>query len=185
MWPWGHLAVGYLLYSVFVHVRTRRAPTGPATVALALGTQFPDLVDKPLAWGLGVIPNGRSLTHSLVTAVVVVLAVQVLLRRRNRGTVGAAFGVGYVSHLLGDAFYPLLARNYDALAFLAWPVLPPVEYQTEQSFVAHLGALSVQTLLTVEGGMALLVFVLWLYDGLPGLWVVSAIPRWVGRKLSA
>lgn len=185
MWPWGHFAVGYLLYSVFVHLATRRRPTGPATVALALGTQFPDLVDKTLAWGFGVLPNGRSLAHSLITAAVVIVAVQVLLRRRNRDDIANAFGIGYVSHVFADALSPVLANNYDGLAFLAWPILPAIEYPTQPSIVAYLRYLSLESFFTVEGGLALVVFGLWLYDGRPGLGVVSAIPRWVGRKLSA
>lgn len=184
MWPWGHFAVGYLLYSLFAHLSARRAPSGPATIALALGTQFPDLVDKPLAWSLGVLPNGRSLAHSLLTFAVVVFAVQVLLRRRNRGSLATAFAVGYFAGVLGDALSPLLASNYDALAFLLWPVLPAIEYPTRPSFLVHLRYLSVESFFTVEGGLALVVFALWFYDGRPGLGVVSAIPRWVGRKLS-
>ncbi|WP_137286149.1 metal-dependent hydrolase [Halorussus salinisoli] len=184
MWPWGHLAVGYLLYTAFVHLRARRAPDGYATVALAFGTQFPDLVDKPLAWTFGLIPNGRSLTHSLLIAVVVILVVQALLRRFDRETVATAFGVGYLSHLLGDVLYPVATGDLYSLGFLAWPVVPAIEYATEPSFAAHLRGLSLSSFVAIEGGVALLVFGIWLYDGAPGLRVVAAIPRWVGRKLS-
>ena len=184
MWPWGHLAVGYLLYSFFVHASARRAPGGYATVALALGTQFPDLVDKPLAWTFGVLPNGRSLAHSLVIAVVLLALLVVLFRRLNRGTVATAFAVGYLTHLFGDALDPLLAGDFYSLGFLAWPLVAPIEYETEQSFVAHLQELSPAALVSDEGLFALLMVVLWLYDGAPGLRVVAAIPQWVGRRLS-
>jgi membrane-bound metal-dependent hydrolase YbcI (DUF457 family) len=184
MWPWGHLAVGYLLYSLFVHVSARRAPDGYATVALALGTQFPDLVDKPLAWTLGVIPNGRSLAHSLILALVFLTALTVALRLLDRGTVATAFAVGYLSHLFADALDPLLAGDFYLLGFLAWPLVPAIQYETEQSFVAHLQELSPAALASDEGLFALLMVVLWLYDGAPGLRVVAAIPRWVGRRLS-
>ncbi|UPV76310.1 metal-dependent hydrolase (plasmid) [Halorussus limi] len=184
MWPWGHLAVGYLLYSAFVHVSARRAPDGYATVALALGTQFPDLVDKPLAWTFGVIPNGRSLAHSLIIAVVFLAVLSVLLRLLDRGTVASAFAIGYLSHLLGDALDPLLAGDVYLLGFLAWPLVPAIDYGTEQSFVAHLQELSLAALASDEGLFALLTFCLWLYDGAPGVRVVAAIPRWVGRRLS-
>jgi membrane-bound metal-dependent hydrolase YbcI (DUF457 family) len=153
-------------------------------VALALGTQFPDLIDKPLAWNLGVLPNGRSLAHSLLTATLVVLVLQVLLRRRRRGAIATAFAVGYVSHLFGDALYPLLARNYDNLAFLAWPIAPAIQYSPQPGLLVHLRYVSLRSFYTIEGGLALLVFALWLYDGRPGLGVVTAVPRWVGRKLS-
>ncbi|NHN61407.1 MULTISPECIES: metal-dependent hydrolase [Halorussus] len=184
MWPWGHLAVGYLAYTAAVHLRERRAPDGFATVALAFGTQFPDLVDKPLAWTFGVIPNGRSLTHSLLTAVLVVAAVEWLLRRRQYGRVATAFAVGYLSHLFGDALYPLLSRDFSSLAFLAWPVAPPVEYETEPSFAAHLAQLSLDSFVTFEAGLGALVFVVWLADGAPGAGVLAAVPRWLSRKFS-
>jgi membrane-bound metal-dependent hydrolase YbcI (DUF457 family) len=185
MWPWGHLAVGYLLYSAFVHLRYRRAPDGFAAIALAFGTQFPDLVDKPLAWSLGVIPNGRSLTHSLVTATLIVAVVGLLARRRGYGSIATAFAVGYLSHLLGDALGPALAGDLYSLGFLAWPVVPAIEYETTPSFAAHLGQLSLESFVTFEFALGLGVFVLWVLDGGPGLGVVSAIPRWLDRKFSA
>lgn len=185
MWPWGHLAVGYLLYTAFVHLRDRRAPTDLATIALAVGTQFPDLVDKPLAWSLGVLPNGRSLAHSLVTALLVVALVELVARRRGYGSIATAFAVGYFSHLVGDALYPALSGDYYSLGFLAWPVVAPIEYETEPSFLAHLTELSLDSLVAFEMGLGLAVFVLWLADGMPGLAPISAIPEWLGRKLSA
>jgi membrane-bound metal-dependent hydrolase YbcI (DUF457 family) len=185
MWPWGHLAVGYLLYSAFVHLRDRRAPDGFAAIALAFGTQFPDLVDKPLAWSLGVLPNGRSLTHSLLTAVLLVAVVEFVARRRGDGPIATAFAIGYLSHLAGDALYPALSGNLYALSFLAYPLAPPIEYETAPSFAAHLQHLSLNSLLTFEFALGFGVFALWLLDGAPGLQVVSAIPRWLDRKFSA
>lgn len=185
MWPWGHLAFGYVLYSTFIHLRERRPPDGHATVALAVGTQFPDLVDKPLAWSLGVLPNGRSLAHSLITAVLLVVLVEFLARRRGGRRIGTAFAVGYFSHLAGDALYPALAGDYLSLGFLAWPLLAPVEYGTEPSFLAHFAELSLDSLVMFELGFGIAVFLLWLADGVPGLGLVSAIPKWLSRKLSA
>jgi len=185
MWPWGHLAVGYLLYSLAVRLRERRPPTGPAAIAVAFGTQFPDLVDKPLAWTFGVLPNGRSLAHSLLVATLVVAVVAVVFRRWNRGRVATAFAVGYLSHLFGDALSPLASGDVSALAFLAWPLAPPIEYATEQSFAAHLGELALDAVVSVEFALGVAVFGLWVVDGAPGLRIVAAAPRWVGRKLSA
>lgn len=184
MWPWGHLAVGYLAYSLVSHLFARRRPDGPAAIAVAFGTQFPDLVDKPLAWSFGVIPNGRSLTHSLISAVLIVVVVELLLRRWGYGRVATAFAVGYLSHLFGDALYPALEGDFYALGFLAWPVVPPIEYATEQSFLAHFRQLSLDSFVAFEFALGGLVFLLWLLDGAPGLGLVAAIPRWVGRKLS-
>ena len=48
--PWGHLAIGYLCLSLAIRARWRVPPQGPAVIAVAIGTQLPDLIDKPLAW---------------------------------------------------------------------------------------------------------------------------------------
>ena len=177
MWPWGHLAVGYLLYSVLIHLRDRRRPTGRATIALAFGTQFPDIVDKPLAWTFGVLPNGRSLTHSLFVATFLIVALQVLLRRRNEGEVATAFNLGYLSHLFADALYPFLTGNYYAIGFLGWPVLPAVEYSTEPSFAAHLRSLTLESFVSFELGLGVFVMILWLLDGAPGFRAATTMTR--------
>lgn len=177
--------MGYLLYSVFVHLGFRRRPGGRAAVAVALGSQFPDLVDKPLAWTLAVLPNGRSLTHSLLVALVILTVLQIAFRSRGSGEIATAFGVGYLSHLFTDALYPALAGEYSKLLFLAWPAVPPVEYETEQSIAAHLSELTLDSLVAGELALGGIVFLLWLADGAPGLGVVAAIPRWVRGRLAA
>jgi membrane-bound metal-dependent hydrolase YbcI (DUF457 family) len=185
MWPWGHLAVGYLVYSFVAHLGYRRRPGDRATLAVAIGTQFPDLVDKPLAWTLAVLPNGRSLTHSLFVALVILTILQIVLRSRGSGEIATAFGVGYLSHLATDALYPALAGDYHQLLFLAWPAVPPVEYATEQSFAAHLSQLTLDAFVAAELGLGVVAFAVWLADGAPGLGAVTAIPRWVRGRLTA
>ena len=128
MWPWGHLAVGYVLYSLGTRARTGESPDGWNVVALAIGTQFPDLVDKPLAWWLGVLPGGRTLAHSLLVAVPLVVLVAALARRYDAGPRATAFAVGYLSHLAGDALVPALVGSPRELAFLLWPATPTVVY---------------------------------------------------------
>lgn len=123
MWPWGHLAFAYVLYSGVVHLRYRRGPAWPGIVLVALGSQTPDLIDKPLAWTLNVLPSGRSLGHSfLVGTVVVFVAVALLRRYRLKGW---PFALGYYSHLLGDSIRPLLDGRIHDLAFLLWPFFEP------------------------------------------------------------
>lgn len=163
MWPWGHVAVGYLLWSASVRGVDGRRPTGAEVAALAVGTQFPDLVDKPGAWVFGVLPSGRSLAHSLITATVVIAVVYVLARRRRREWLAAAFGVGYVSHSLADTVSSLLSGEFDKLTYLLWPVTPVPVYGPESGdSSATLGLFLLQLALTVAA------YALWRHDGSPG-----------------
>lgn len=103
MLPLGHLAFAYLWYVAYAAVGTHRLPA-----RLAVGSQFPDLVDKPLAY-LGVLTYGRSLAHSvfaLAGCAVAVWWVATRLRGRwaaetlpewLRAVTPAAFAVGYAS----------------------------------------------------------------------------------------
>ncbi|WP_135820846.1 metal-dependent hydrolase [Halostella litorea] len=169
MWPWGHLAAGYLLWTALVRERRFRPPTGAEAVLLAVGTQFPDLVDKPLAWSLGVLPNGRSLAHSMFVAAAVVAVAVALARRRDRPVLGVAFGVGYGVHLATDALPTLAAGRYADLAFLAWPLLPAVEYDTDPSFAAHFLGIEPTPLFLFEIGLSAVALAVWVRDGTPGV----------------
>lgn len=180
MWPWEHLAVGYLCYSLLVRALERRAPRGWPVVALAVGIQFPDLVDKPLSWTIGILPSGHSLAHSLLVALpaaaLAVTAAWALGRRR----VGAAFAFGYLAHLPGDVFYPALVGGGPNYGFLLWPLVPAPVSETGVGFVemfrtlfaryvAELAQGEVSLYLAVEVGLLASVGLLWLYDGAPPL----------------
>lgn len=95
-----------------------------------------------------------------------------------------AFGIGYLSHLFTDALHPFLAGDYYLISFLVWPLVPAIEYSTEQNFAAHLRKLTLESFVSFEVALGLLVFILWLNDGAPGFGIVKKIPKWVGRKLS-
>jgi membrane-bound metal-dependent hydrolase YbcI (DUF457 family) len=153
-----------------------------AALAVALGTQFPDLIDKPLAWSLGVLPSGRSLAHSLLTATLVIALVVLYCRRRERSTLAAAFGVGYLSHLFADAISPLLAGEYVFLTFLAWPLTPPPPYGEESGFLSHFASIEFTPFFLVQIGLLLLVLLLWVLDGAPGLGPVRSLPARLARR---
>jgi membrane-bound metal-dependent hydrolase YbcI (DUF457 family) len=177
VWPWGHLAVGYVLYSVLVRVRLDRSPDGVAALIVAFSTQFPDLVDKPLAWTFGVLTSGRSLAHSLLTATVVIALIAWYARRRDRSELAVAFAVGYLSHLFGDALGPLLDGEYVYLSSLGWPLLPPPPYTHEGGILAHFQGLTFTAMSVFEIALMVAVFGLWLRDGVPGLAVLRS---WLG-----
>jgi len=179
MWPWEHLAIGYVAYSLLSRLAWRQPPAAGAAVAVALGTQFPDLVDKPLGWVLGVLPGGTTLAHSLVTAMalgLVVLVVGILCERERPAL---AFLVGYLSHIPADVLYPVVLGGQPKVWFLLWPLraaptrspaaaLPHVLGLVEQ-FAGFLASpLSVGYLLA-EAPLLGFAAWLWIRDGRPGL----------------
>lgn len=170
MWPWGHLGFGYLLLSAYNHLVGRRRPGDLEALALVVGTQFPDLIDKPLGWTLGVLPSGRSLAHSIITAAIVVYAVARLARAYGTSGVGRGFAIGYASHLVGDSYGQVLDGEYGELTFLLWPALPlPEGAGTETSIVAHFRHMEFTPVLLfglLVGSFAVLV---WIFDGAPGV----------------
>lgn len=170
MWPWGHAAFGYLAFYLGRRSRGRPwPPTDVDAVVLFFGTQFPDIVDKPLAWTFGVLPSGRSLAHSALVAAFVVGVVLLVARREGHSSTGWAFAVGYFSHLLGDALDPLLEWNVEFLSFLAWPLLPPPPYEGDASFSYYVFNLAPTPQVVFGLALALLVVGLWARDGFPGL----------------
>ncbi|WP_330631899.1 metal-dependent hydrolase [Halocatena halophila] len=175
MWPWDHLALGYVGYSVYIHSRRGRPPGSAETLALAIGTQFPDLLDKPLAWQFHVLPSGTTLFHSAFTAV----GLCGLLVYFHRTPVSEAFALGYLLHLPADMLYPALMGNGLWTSFLWWPLVAsgPSRSTTLLSKTMELftGALvQVQTpsgwvYLVVELCVLGIAGVLWLRDGHPGI----------------
>lgn len=168
MWPWGHLAFAYLLHSAFVHLWYRRRPAWPGVALAAIGSQVPDLIDKPLAWTLNVLPSGRSLGHSVLVGTVIVVVAVALCRRY--GLRGWPFALGYYSHLLGDSIRPLLDGRFHDLAFLLWPFfeLAPGSGPSV-GIVQYLLNAQLEGSVLVELGLASVVFVWWLLDGAPGV----------------
>jgi hypothetical protein len=137
MLPLGHLAVVLLPTTLYALVRDRRLPSGTVTLLLVLGTQLPDLIDKPLAWTFGVLPSGRMFAHSLVVCLPVLAVLTVVAHRRGRGWLGLLFSVAYLSHLAGD-FYPILYHGTDYYFFpnLFWPLLE-ANPDSQTSFAAY------------------------------------------------
>lgn len=167
MWPWGHAAVGYLLYRVYTWGTDTPLRGGPV-VALAVGTQLPDLVDKPLAWQFGILPTGRSLAHSLLVASPVVVLVGILATAVGRRAHWVGFTAGYAGGIFGDAWFPLLTVQPRFLRFLLWPLGRRVEYKTAGSVSAHVATAEVGPRTLVGVALFVATTVLWIRDGAPG-----------------
>ncbi|MFP8889730.1 metal-dependent hydrolase [Natrialbaceae archaeon A-CW2] len=183
MWPLGHAAVAYLLYSLWTRTTqngaTFRQPgaEGSASIAvvfLLVGSQFPDLVDKPLAWYLGVLPTGRTLAHSLLFLVPLVLVVVAATARHDRleREYGFLFGLGAISHVVVDAV-PALWGGGDWYHLL-WPLTSVEAYESGAPsvvdlFVASLG----DPYFLLEFVLAGIALVVWYRDGRPGLWLLK------------
>lgn len=182
MWPWEHLAVGYLCYSLLTRAWTGSSPDWTGALALAVGTQFPDLIDKPLAWEFGVLPSGNTLAHSLFTALPLSVLVLVLAKRLGALHLGAAFVVGYLLHLPGDVVYPVLYGDGLWIDFLLWPIVPAQAGQVPgfisefqrlvERTVRFLSSPSGQLYITLEAGLIALAVAVWYSDGMPGVGVI-------------
>ncbi|MFB6200402.1 MAG: metal-dependent hydrolase [Halorhabdus sp.] len=139
MLPWGHAMVGYFVYSLGHRLRRARHPQCVPILVLVFGTQFPDLVDKPLSWTLGILAYGASLAHSAITFVLVMVGILVLTRpTTNECRLGGAFLVGYGTHIIGDVIDFAQSGAFDALRFLGWPLLSPPVPEENRGIATHL-----------------------------------------------
>lgn len=136
--PVTHTAFAYLLYVLYAGVRRVWATDGvriPAKwglIPIGFGSQFPDLIDKPLAYW-DVLVYGRSLAHSVFSFAIVCVSLWWVLDVNPRGVVSwmsrrlrvitpAAFAIGYGSHLIGDAYQGLMAGAWFDVRFLVYPL---------------------------------------------------------------
>lgn len=188
MWPWEHLAIGYLVYSFLVRYVAGHTPQALAVVALVIGTQFPDLVDKPLGWGTSILPSGLSFAHSLLVAVPLTMLLLAASSAFDRTELGVAFAIGYLLHLPADAVYPLLIGGNLSLGFLFWPLIPAtgggtvsivlVVREFAVKFLMFLATPRGQLYLLLELGLVGGAVLRWYADGVPGL-------RWPVRSEAA
>ena len=186
MWPWEHLAFGYLLYWLTYHGLFRERVTGSAALLLAVGTLLPDLIDKPLLWSLHLLPGGV-LAHTLVVAVPLGLLVIVIASRLGSVWSGIAFAIGYWSHLIGDVIYPVVLGKGLAYRFLLWPFVPhepTIRGDFFGNVVFYFTRYSTE-LMTSRGlvyfsmeltGLSLAIL-LWLVDGRPGVGTLMRLVR--------
>lgn len=169
MWPPGHVAAGYLLYALSTRARSDDHPEPGPTLVVAFGALVPDLVDKPLAWGVGLLPMGRTLAHSLLVLVPLCLSVGLLTRYRGEDEYGIAFAVGALLHAALDAV-PILWNPATRVGYLLWPYSSVNPYEG--------GAPTVLDLLTSSLGDPYVLVELLLILLASGLWYKHDCPGW-------
>lgn len=189
MWPWEHATFGYLLLSVGRRVTGRDPPVTGSALTLLLGTQIPDLVDKPLSWGLHVFPSGYAIGHSVFVEIPLGVLLLYLGHRRDRYRLAVAFVLGDWSHLLADVFTPLRTGGPPDPGRILWPVVRSAAYGHELGlrrgliYLArlwgHLLSLDAPTLVLLYLSIPALTLLLWIADGMPGLDLVT---RWMVRR---
>lgn len=195
MWPWEHVFFAYVFYSAYCHLVHRRSPSGPATLALVFGSLLPDLVDKPLAWQFGLFASGYSVAHSIFIAGPVVVLTTWWSAGRDRLEEGAAFGIGYLLHLLGDLLPISIEQGELYYSHLLWPVVIDTSSRHHHGlldgFSAHfwpyitdLLALELTAVHVLQLGSLLAGLCLWAYDGFPGVGTTIDLARRVPIRVA-
>lgn len=124
MFPHEHFIVALILVVMYIFARERKLPSRSLIAITFVGSQYPDLIDKPLALQLGVIPTGRVFMHSLSFAIPVSIAVLAYAWKTDRFQAGIVFVIAYASHLVTDNYAALVAGEIPN--DLVWPFRPPI-----------------------------------------------------------
>ena len=155
MRPVEHFIVVFIPAVVVAVLVDRRLPTLSFVGAVFVGSQFPDLIDKPLAHEFGLLPSGRVFMHSVPTAAPVWLVVAWYGWRTHRSRLSAAFIAGHASHILADNYRSLQGPDPSLPPDMLWPLMdaaprPPVPYWAgPNSINLHLWTLFSATVLTI------------------------------------
>jgi membrane-bound metal-dependent hydrolase YbcI (DUF457 family) len=120
--PIEHFIVALLPVLVGVLAVKRRLPSLQLIGVVFVGSQFPDLIDKPLALELGLIPTGRVFMHSLPTAIAVLLVVAWYGCRTKRTHLSSGFIFAHLSHILADNYRVLTGPEPAIPPDMLWPL---------------------------------------------------------------
>jgi len=125
MTPLEHVLIALIPVTGVVLAIDRRLPSRALVTVVVVGAQFPDLVDKPLAHSLHVIPSGRVFMHSLPIAVPVVALAVAYAVRTDRLGLGLGYGFGHLSHLIADNYHRSTLVPPSLPPDLLWPFVEP------------------------------------------------------------
>ncbi|WP_277552388.1 metal-dependent hydrolase [Halobaculum limi] len=146
MWPWGHAAVGYVVITVLWIGWRRRPLFGREVLAVIVGTQVPDLVDKPLTWIVPLLPSGRSLGHSAVIWAIVAVVVVLSVRNTEYDDLALLVLLGYFLGLLSDLPTAVIRGDISEVSYLLWPLLPAPTFEIEPDLLIHLAEIELSDL---------------------------------------
>jgi len=156
-------------------------------VIVAFASQFPDLIDKPLAWYLGVLPGGRTLAHSLFAAAAAGAVVLWIGRRWQREEAAFAFILGYITHVVSDIeprlLVGVLQGDFTQLqwgGYLLWPLYPPPPYPNDGSFAVVFASFEFDPYTIFQFVLFGFATVVWIATGAAGL---AELRRHVRRQL--
>ncbi|KAA9397869.1 metal-dependent hydrolase [Haloarcula sp. CBA1130] len=127
--PIEHFIIALLPIAAYAVIRDQRLPSLQLLAVAFFGSQFPDLIDKPLAHELFLIPSGRVFMHSLPFAIPLAIAVIAYGIQTERVRLAVAFAFAHLSHLVADN-QQLLPPNPRVSPDLLWPLQPPVARST-------------------------------------------------------
>jgi membrane-bound metal-dependent hydrolase YbcI (DUF457 family) len=120
--PHIHLLIAVVPVIAYFALRYRGRPSVKLVYVVFFGSQFPDLVDKPLATELFWIPNGRMFAHSLMIALPISIGVLLFVWRRDQLREGTAFVFAYLSHIVADFRQHLFQPNPTLHPNMLWPL---------------------------------------------------------------
>jgi membrane-bound metal-dependent hydrolase YbcI (DUF457 family) len=161
MLPLGHLGIGLQVARPF----RRGLPLKP----LLLGTLLPDLIDKPLYYGLSFATGRRGLDIGLISGTrtfahtILFTAALGILAASRRSKLFAALALGSATHLILDVVTDVFTRRSDySLSVLAWPLLGwQFPGYTYSGIGEHLGQFREPFFIYAEVIGAILLFVEW------------------------
>lgn len=206
MWPSSHLAIGYLLYSGYTHLRYRHSPEEFPTLLVLFGSLLPDLIDKPL-WLAGVVSTGRALGHSILfvfSVIAVVCAITYCQRGETDSAVG--FGVSITAASIFDGLeqflHGSLVVDLEEVSFWVWPLELPAERIVDQlqitpgvaQAIAHKPSWTAENIprhpelgLWIRGFeivVTVLALCVWAYDSTPGWQTCRYLGLWMRERIA-
>jgi len=122
VYPHEHVLIALCPVVAYCALRHRRLPSWHVGSAVAVGSLLPDLVDKPLAHSLSLLPSGRVFLHSLPIAIPIAIVAMAYGWQTNRVPTAGGFVVGLLLHPFGD--FDAQLRAGAVPAHMLWPLVP-------------------------------------------------------------